>query len=127
MSFKRIILVMGVLIASLALNNAAQSAILKAGEKILLFKEGDGLWDVKAFKGGEVAAGKAVDNDGCLYVSDTFGNRILVFTAEEEPWRVITIKGLRHPAHMEIDENDNLFVNGITNDGRANRIQYIVS
>lgn len=132
MKLKEIILVIGVIVGLLFLNNVAQCATLTAEEKVYLCKDGDGPWDLKLSRdsNGQVYGipprVNAVDNDGHVYICDVLRDRILVFTAEGKPWKVIKNENLHRPHRIKMGENNTLFVNGVIK-GKGKSIQFIVS
>lgn len=131
MKLIKIVFVITGIVVLVLFNNVAQSATLKAGKKVFLTKEGDGPWDLKVLRRPDntVAGwpnGEAVDNNGNIYINDTFGNRILVFTPEGKPWKIITHKDLYHPLDISVDEDNTIFVNSVIR-GKGEDIQYIIS
>jgi len=125
------LLVTVVTIGLLVVNNVAHCATLTAGTKIQLCKSGDGPWDRKVRQASDGTVyweptGIAVDNDGRIYVCDTFRDRILVFTPEGEPWRVIESEQLYHPRSIKVSEDNTLLVTAVVR-GKAERIQFVVS
>ena len=125
MNQRKIILVIGGLVLLFSLNNMAQCATLSAGEKIHLCRAGDGQWDVK-IKKYEIPRGITVDNDGHIYVCDTLSDRILVFTAQGQPWQVIRNEYLSCPSDIKVSENNALFITGGVR-GKGESTQFTVS
>ncbi len=109
---------------------AEERATLTAGPRIFLAEEGSGLWDLVVRRGtqgdGEGPSGKAVDNDGYIYVCDTFGNKILVFTKDGQRHQVLTTEELYHPIKIIADEDRVLHVDAVIA-GRGEDIQYTVT
>ena len=118
------------LCASLS-SHAAERATLTAGPRILLAEEGSGLWALTVRRdpqGGGLgpSGGVAVDSDGYIYVPDTFGNKILVFTKDGQRHQVLTTEELYHPIKIIVDEDGVLHVDaGIKNKGEYT--QYTVT
>ena len=115
----------------LAVNNVAHCATLTAGTAIQLYERGDGPWDRKVLTGDDgsvwgMPTGIAVDNDGRIYICDTFRDRILVFTPEGQPWKVIEGEQLYHPLNIEPCEHDTMLVNAVVR-GKGEDIQFVVS
>jgi len=129
-----VIVVVGLLLE----NNVAHSASLTAGTKTQLYKCGDGPWDMKVLRrddGGtaKMPEGKAVDNDGRIYVCDTYRNRILVFTPEGQPWKVIESEQLDRPCDIRVSEDNTLLITaGIKPEQQGqfpgqSKVQFVVS
>jgi hypothetical protein len=127
---KNVLLVI-VVVGLLLVNNVARCATLTAGSKVQLCKSGDGTWDRKVVwrDDGSIAGmpdGEAVDNDGRIYVSDTFRNRILVFTPEGQPWKVIESEQLDHPSDISVCEDNTLLITAVVRE-RGEAVQFLVS
>jgi len=109
---------------------AAERAKLVAGPKIFLAERGTGLWDYTAYvnpEGEGYGPGPmVVDNNGYIYLPDTFGGAILVFTHTGERYDVITYEGLRHPVCRGFDDNNILHVECVTK-GTAELVQYTIA
>lgn len=98
---------------------AENNATLVAAPKILLAEEGDGPWGLTVQRdhqgdGAGPSGSIAVDNSGRIYVCDTFGDKILVYTDDGQPHAVLTDETLSTPLKVTVDENDVLHVDAMT-------------
>jgi len=116
-------------------SHAAGRATLTAGPRMVLAEEGTGPWNLTIHRGEDSMGrlqiggrpwGYAVDNDGYIYICDTFGNKILVFTKDGEPHQVLTTEELCHPLEIIVDDDGVLHVDAVTKD-KGEYIQYTVT
>lgn len=105
-----------VILASQAACAMEQAVLTMVWEKELL-RDGGGEWDWKVprdAEGNTFAEGPrgiAVDKQGSIFVSDSFNERILVFTADGERKMIIHLDNdICFPRELYTDANDNLFV-----------------
>ncbi len=107
----------------------ATPAVLARGETRVIAIEGDGTWDMTVLRGPEDGnpygqpRGLALSNDGVLYVSDTFGDRILAFGPDGEPSEIIAWEGLDTPTELWSVGTDTLVVTAIQA-GRGRDLQW---
>ena len=97
--------------------STASDPALVPGEWVTLCREGTGEWDVTVKRGmdneyeivygfPDVPRGMCVDNDGVIWVCDTFGNKILRFNSDLKRLDIITHPDLYHPKAIRVDENN---------------------
>jgi len=96
---------------------AEQHAVVSIVWEKVLWTKGEGEWDRYYLLGDEAEPprGEAVDNQGRVFVCDSYRNRILVFSPEGERLAIVDLEGrLVFPARIAVDEADTLYVSGVT-------------
>jgi hypothetical protein len=100
---------------------APEPSKLVCGEWQTIAVEGGGQWDLTVKRntvdGNPYGQphGQALSNEGLLYLCDTCGDRVLVFTLKGEPLDVITWSGLDHPLGIWPIAQDTIVLSSVDN------------
>ncbi len=92
---------------------AEQHAVVSFVWEKVLWTNGEGEWEryYPPDDGAESPRGEAVDNQGRIFVCDSYRDRILVFGPEGERLAIVDLEGrLAFPANIAVDEADNVYV-----------------
>ncbi len=108
---------------------AEQHAVVSFVWEKVLWTNGEGEWDryYPPVDGAESPRGEAVDNQGRIFVCDSYRDRILVFGPEGERLAIVDFGDrLAFPSRIAVDEADNVYVSGVFPGQGRNDIQVLL-